>query len=718
MLTSEYFRQRWSWYRPVLSRGDDPAKLSKVNVRRMPIRMTGEDANEFIPYAVESKIEAILGSAVRRLYDYTERYMIKGEKVSAHQLPQSDAVSRLMIRHMRELYPHLPQTLLHHWCADQHGGVALLTLWQNLWKQSWKQDQADSAPWVVAVNVLMLKLLRMAISKLPSDYPEYTDHVMLRVVGGLYHWALQNFLKNQLEGVVEVTRISTYESMIIPATPVAFLYQQPNDALLFDDRKVILSYGLEPDIVPRMHEMRAKLGPKNEAGMMALLGKDRMGDHLLKRTWVRLCLQELAEKSGVAAVMELTLDSKSMDRFISRPDSIGPVIVQALESNRDMPFAAWCLAQIQGGRAAEKAGSPWQRDDRTLMAYRVFDEDIKVERARRESEKSWGDRHEAIASKGRKGPEADKLFLKAYEEGKIVYLQTDTTKSLHSGTSLAARQACLKVDWSDYLAGMSALSSDNAKNFLQKTFLPSVIEAVYGRDGVYPDECSASGCMLRGDSMSLFNVGVHLRKMLRDWYRSAAEGQDKGEIPAVSMCMSMVGDWSFVEIDHARLGKQKLTFGMALVQAASGVSRDCGVGRLIAFGDQQAKKKPLGGVRVESLDAGGGQIVHVLCNNGFALTASAVADLTGELGKRAKIREYRHRRADVQPLLPQFRITAGRFDLITVQQKGAESEPPDMLLYVGQPCLAGVDVDMYELLEKDSDTTAAIMQHCLPIWGR
>lgn len=236
MLSPEYFEYRWSWYRPILHQGESAAIRCRVDARRLPMRVPGEDAREYVPYVMSPSISNVFDVAVKRLYDYSVKYMIDGERVSAHQLPKMNPVARMMMKHLHALYPHLPQSLLHHWCADEKAGLALLQVWQNMWKQSWKQDQEDTAPWVPAVNVLMLRMVRDAIAKLPNEHPAHNDHIMVSVLGGLYDWALRGFLKQHVDGAVEVTRVATYESMIIPATPIAFFYRQPGDNLLAEDR--------------------------------------------------------------------------------------------------------------------------------------------------------------------------------------------------------------------------------------------------------------------------------------------------------------------------------------------------------------------------------------------------------------------------------------------------------------------------------------------------
>ena len=714
MISPAYFAYRWSWYQPILNRGEDPASRCKVDVRRLPLRVPGEDAGEYIPYAVHSEVLQSVSGSLRRLQEYAIEYMVRGGKVSAHQLPTMDAVSRAMAKHLRKLYPHLPFHLLHHWCADEQGAPALLQVWQDMWSKGWKQDQADAAPWVPAVNVLLLKLMREAIVRLPNEEAATTDHVMLCVVGGLYAWALQEFLKQHLEGTVEVTRIATYESMILPATPIAFLYRQPEESLLFDDRHVIRAYGLEPEIVPRMRDLRVKLGPKNEAGMLGLLGKDRLGAHLLRRSWARLALWELAEKSRNGVWMQWVLHAKKLDQLLSKPEKLDEALVRSMQPYRDQAFANWFLAQVEGGRAARKAGEPWLIDDRTVMAFRVFDEDVKVEIARRKAERSWLNRRAIIAGKGR-GTEADKLLQEAYREGQIVLIQPGADTSLHSGASLAAKQGCLRIEWSDYLAGMGALHGTAAGAFLSQTFLPGVMSIVEGRHNLFMDECSASGCLLRGAILDLLELGIALRRQFRDWHREIAEAAEDTHMPAVSMCMALIGDWTSAEVHHAQLGDQKIAFALSVPQADAGVSRDCGVGRLIAYRDHKAGLQPLGGVRVESLDTGAGQRVQVLYNNGFALTAPVMAELTSVLREKASIREYRLDRQQCKDVLGEFRLPGGELDLISVQTKG-DDNAPFLFVQAGRPCLGGVDVELFELLDSESRAAKLIVTKGLPSW--
>ncbi|MFQ5519364.1 MAG: hypothetical protein ACE5E3_05105, partial [Mariprofundus sp.] len=531
MISPDYFSFRWSWYRPILNRQEQPADRCAVEVRRLPIRMAGEDASEYIPYTVHPDVEWAISDSLRRLQDYTLRYVVQGGKISGHKLPNMDKKVRSMVAYLRKQNPHLSRDLLHHWCADPKGATALLQVCEVLWEQGWRQDQADASPWVPAVNVLLLKLIRQGFADLSGEHVEKTSHVLLCVIGGLYAWALQHFLKRYLEGVVEVTRIASYESMMLPATPMAFLQHQPDISLLGDDRRVIRAYGLEPEIVPRMRLLRSKVGMHNEGGMLQLLAKDKLGAHLQRRTWVRLSLWKLAMDSGFGGWMTFVLDAKQLDQLLSGQVKLDGSALENLQANQEHPVAKWLLAHLQGGSAAKAAGEPWMQDNITLMAFRVFDEDVKVEVARRQAESSWRDRKNSLADKqktaasspgsasrssglrsvrglpGGQQAETDMLLQQAWKDGDLVLIQPDVTKALHSGQALSQRQGCLKIEWSEYLARLHGLHGGEATNFISKTFLPGLLAIVESREGLFLDNSSASGCLLRGSVLVLAQCG-------------------------------------------------------------------------------------------------------------------------------------------------------------------------------------------------------------------
>jgi len=711
MLSAGYFDFRWSWYRPILNRGEAIASRCRVDVRRLPVRYTGEDGKEYVPYAVRSETSKIIYTAMRHLQEYSVRYMINGEKVSAHQLPNMNPVARMMVKHLRSRYPHLPSMLLHHWCADEKGGLALFEMWQSMWRQSWKQDQADNAPWVAAVNILILKMIRESIGQLPKEHEAHTDHIMVCVAGGLFNWALRNFLKQHVEGAVEVTRIATYEAAMVPVTPLAFLYRQPNDSLLGDDRFVIMAYGLEPDIVPRMRQLRAKVELKHEAGILPLLAKDPMGEHMLRRSWARLALWELAEKTGQGIWMQWVLNAKKLDQLLAKPELLADAAVKLLESSADHPLAAWVLAKRNPKLKADKA--PWLKDDRVLNAFRVFEEDVGVECARRQAEKTWLDRRVDLAGKGRSA-EVDSALLAAWKEGKLVYFQ-DSEQSLHSGGSLSSSQACLRIDWADYLARMCAAHVD-FKVFLNASFMPGILTIIERQAQVFLDTLNASGCLLRGDVSVLIKVGSDIREAMNQFYRDAVESDGKGKVPSASMCMAMLGAWTVVEHQHREMGDFRLASGLSLAQADAGISHDSGIKKLIELRDYDANLTGLGGVRIDVVDSGTGKNVPVLFNQGFALTEAVMTEYLSLAKNRMHVKQFSRERNKATSIFASYRLLGDVFDLVVITPR---NERENMMLFVkvGTPNLNGSSIDLYELLDPSTAASELIRHELLTSWG-
>ena len=737
MISPDYFDFRWSWYRPILNRQEQPSDCCNVEVRRLPIRISGQDAGDYIPYAVDASIDQAISTSLRRLQDYAIQYMVRGEKVSAHKLPQMNARTREMVAYLRKQNPHLSRDLLHHWCADPQGAIALLQVCEVLWEQGWKQDLADAAPWVSAVNVLLLKLIRNAVASLPNEEEATTNHVMLNVLGDLYVWALQVFLKRYLEGVVEVRRIANYESMMLPATPMVFLHHQPDISLLADDSLIIRAYGLEPEIVPQLRYLRAKVGAKNEGGILALLAKEQLGAHLLRRTWARLSLWKLAVQSGHGAWMRWVLNAKQLDQLLAGQSQPDAASIENLRQFKDEPVATWLLAQLEGGRTQQNADEPWLRDGITLMAFRVFDEDVKVEVARRKAERVWVDKNAGVSGtkqtrstgglrgkhglRSASGAKSNEGFEKAWQDGELVLIQADVTKALHSGKALSLRHGCLRVEWSDYLIRMHALSSADAEAYLAEEFLPGVLTVVERYDGLFLDECSASGCLLRGPVLNLVEAGIGLRHSMRQWClsKSTRDGIDASEIyfPALSMCLDITGEWTYAEQTHAKFGQHRVAFALAVPQVDAGVTRDTSIGQLIDMRDNKLGLKPVGGVRVEAVATGTGQTVQMLHNAGFILTAAAVTELTSVLADKANINNFHPDEKQLEGILSGYRLPRCGLELLTMQRHGVENEPPWLLMKVGKPSLAGVDVDIFELLDTDSETAQLIVNQGLRQWA-
>lgn len=716
MISPEYFSLRWSRYQSIFNRREQPSDCCMVEVRRLPIRVSSRDTGEYIPYIVDAPVDRAISISLHRLQDYAIQYMVQGEKVLSHKLPQMNAKTREVHAYLRKQNPHLPRDLLHHWCADPQGATALLQVCEVLWEHGWKQDQADGAPWVPAINVLLLKLIRNAVASLPNNEEGITDHVMMNVIGSLYMWALQSFKERCLEGMAE-----SYESMILPVTPMAFCYHQPDSSLLADDSGVIRAYGLEPEIVSQIRYLKTKMSMKDEGRMLTVLAQDKLGANLLRRIWARLSLWKLAMQSEHGAWMRWVLDAKQLDQLLAGQSQPDAASIENLKAFKDEPVAAWLLAQMEGGRAQRKAGEPWLRDGITLLAFQVFDEDIKMEVARRKAENSWQDKRpelsrnkKALGTSGLKGLSGFEVE-QAWQEGELVLIQADDiTKALHSGKALSLRHGCLRIEWSDYLARMHVLSGAASDDYLAREFLPGVLAVLETYDDLFLDECSASGCLLRGSVLGLLEAGIELRHEMRNWCLSKSTKEIN--FPALSMCLDMTGEWTYAEQKHAKLGQHRIAFALAVPQVDAGVTRDASIEKLVHARNSKLGLKPVGGVCVEVVATGTGQTVQMLYNTGFLLTAATVAELTSVLANKASIRDLRPHEKQVKGVLDGYRLPRGGLELLVVQKNGVEDEPPWLLMKVGKPCLAGVDVDIFELLDSDSEPARQIVSQGLSQW--
>ena len=717
MLSPDYFAYRWSWYKPIITQGESVTKRCRVDARRLPLCVPGEDAREYVPYAIQSELASTFTHAVNRLHDYSVKYMIDNVKVSAHQLPQMSPIARVMFKHLQGLYPHLPITLLHHWCADEFGGLALLNVLNRMWEQSWEQDKLDLAPWVPAVNVLILFLVRKAISNLPNKNPLHTDRIMVSVLGGMYDWSLRAFLKKHVDGAVEMTRIATYETMMIPTTPMAFLYQQPDSNLLADEPSIISAYGLDPDLLPRMREIRKKVGVRNEAGITALVAKDRMGEHVLKRSWARLSLWALAQKTKQGVWMQWVEDKKKLDALIARPGRLPSAVVKLLESAKsDHPVAGWLLAereQAEKGKKAKPIGTPWLQDEVVLNAFRVFEEDVKVESERRKQESLWMDKAPQIV-KEKRGDEAVKALEKAYENGDLAYFQKDATRSLHSGTALAAKQGCLRIEWSDYLAGMSLMVT-NRVAFLDEYFVPDIVQLIHKQDNVFLDDLSASGCYIRGGIRELVAVGHHLKAQLQGWFKNISDDKMDANMPPISMCIGLLGNWDFIKYQSKSKGDFTLAFSMSVAQVEAGTTHDIGVGRLLSNREEKLRKLPLGSVRVDKFESGAGGAEYLLHNHGFVLTSQAMNEFASSMRNKSVVKEFQPENAAAKAVLRDYRIPPNGLKVICVRPRGDEGKV-FIFVRVGRPSLAGMDTDIYELLDERNPVVQKIYHEGLPRW--
>ncbi|HKJ83450.1 MAG TPA: hypothetical protein VJ961_05480 [Mariprofundaceae bacterium] len=697
MLSSGYFRYRWSFYRPILERGENPADLCRIDASELPLHMVGEDAREYIPYAVHPELSKSLSASIRRLHDYMERYVIRGEKVSAHQLPVPDATSRGMMQHLRAIYPHLSSHLLRHWCADPYGGIALHRTLQALWKQAWRQERQERAPWAVAVNILLLRLLRTTISQLPEASAGQANHVVMSVIGGAYLWSMQRFLETNAEHAVEVERIPRHEVLIIPATPIAF-FPKTEDGLFSDAPHLLLSYGLEPDLAPRMRSVMREASGLTGKEILARLARDRMGDHLLKRSWARLCLWDLAASSGQGAWMTWALDSKRLDQLLTRTKELAGVLEDSLEPMRGHLFADWLLAQMQADRKADQL-TPWRQDLRTLMAFRVFDADVHVETARRRSERAWYDRYADIVGKGR-GDEASRALESAFHAGKVVLLQPDFSRPLHVGKGFSGQQAALRVDWTDYLHGMHNLYEGNMQRFLEQVFMPGVLQLLECREGVFLDEFGGSGCSLRGEPLILLQTGMSLCRQLHLWYSEMQKSDaEEDGWPAPSTCLALSGNWTVATHTHPRFGQFRMAYAPALREAVVGVAHRDG-----PDWPGERGRRPLG--RVHLIESG-------VDNHGFVVTGDALQAAMSATGGSAEVLETTLKRGEAESLLPGFLLPDGDFRAVLIREGDSRDDLTVLAVHAGQARLAGRVTALFELLDVDSAVARLILTKVL-----
>ncbi|MDQ6981849.1 MAG: hypothetical protein Q9M08_02420 [Mariprofundus sp.] len=751
MISPDYFSLRWRLYQAALNRQEQPVGYCNVEVRRLPVRVSGEDAFEYVPYAVHPEIERTISTSLCKLQDYAVRYIVKGDKVSAHQLPQMDKAIHRMVAYLRKQNPYLSPDLLHHWCVDPKGAMALLRVYEVLWEQAWRQDRMDAAPWLPAVNILLLKLIRQNITELSSEHMDQTGDVILNVLGGIYTWKLQSFLESHLEGESDMDHIASYALMMLPVTPMAFLQYQLDASLLGDDSRVIRAYGLEPEIVPRMRYLHAKGGAHNENEMLQLLAEDQLGARLQRRTWVRMSLWKLSVDSGCGGWMRFVQNAKRLDQLLSGNIHLEGILMKNLQANQETPVARWLLEQSTGSRTKKSMGDPWLKDNITLLAFRVFEEDVRVEVALRLSEKTWRDRKQGFDGTGalataphrpdgvnrssdifsgggfrgdrlgsRKAGDSETALNKAWHDGELILIQPDVTKALHSGRALSQRQGCLKVEWSEYLAKIHALHGGNASDFMAKTFLPGVLALIGNRDKLFLDMCSASGCLLRGSALELAETGIALRIRLRGWLVESLSRYniaiDDVHMPALSMCMGMAGEWTFAELTDSKQGQQRIAFSQAICQVDAGVCRDSNVERLLHVRDAKHGVKSIGRVNVRAVKVADGQIVQMLHNTGFAFTASAKTELTAMLANKAVIRNFRLDKLQVQGVLDGYCLPPGGLDLLVIQRHGYESESPWLLMKAGKPSLAGINMDIFELLDGDLLASQCIIEHGLKRW--
>jgi len=690
MITPEFFNDRWSWYRPILERGEEPAQRAVIEVQRLPLRVPGEDAREYIPFAAHPDLRKALAGSLARLAEFARRYLVEGKKVSAHTLPRMDAAARARVQLLRHWYPHLPLNLLHHWCADAQGAPSFVAAARAVWLQGWRQEEADRAPWVKATSILLLRLIREAAKGAMRDAPEIVEHAMLSVAGTVFAEEIRAFLREQLGGDVDPTRIASYEAMMLPATPIVFLAREIPDALLADDARLIRLYGLEPELLPRMRALRERLGWRNEGGMLNLLGRDRLGNHLLRRAWARLSIWDLAVRTKDGRWMQWVLDVKKLDRLLMRGEMPPDAMLAQLQAHADVPFAGWLLAYAKEKRRDAGEQGPWLTDERTLNAFRVFEEDVRIEITRRRSERCWLDRSEQIVGR-LKGPEAIKRLEQAWKDGEIAWLQLAPAPLLGEARGALGTQGLLRVSWSAYLAKLTARLQDEAEEFLLQRFLPRVEETLKRKD-VFLDAVDGSGCLARGAVQPLFFAACDLRTLLQElWQEGAQEG---APLPALPMALSLAEHWISAEREGRRLH-----LSSAVAEADALLAHDAGVAELATLRERKAGVFP-GRVRIVRLSLGGAQ-VSLLHNEGLVLTAPFVMELIRAFEKRGKALNVHLDAARAKATLSGLWIEPEGLELVLLRRHNEEGF--HLLRQAGKIACNGRKVQLFEWVNEETE---------------
>jgi len=140
------------------------------------------------------------------------------------------------------------------------------------------------------------------------------------------------------------------------------------------------------------------------------------------------------------------------------------------------------------------------------------------------------------------------------------------------------------------------------------------------------------------------------------------------------------------------------------------------MGSLMHDRDAKANVQPIGRVNVEVLKTVDGESIPMLHNAGFALTASAMTELTTLLAQKTSLKSLRLKPSQVKGVLDGYRLPPGCLELLVIQPFSSADESPWVLMKAGKPNLAGVEVDMFELLDPDVRATRQIIEYGLMRW--
>ncbi|MDQ6995040.1 MAG: hypothetical protein Q9M18_05535, partial [Mariprofundaceae bacterium] len=407
--------------------------------------------------------------------------------------------------------------------------------------------------------------------------------------------------------------------------------------------------------------------------------------------------------------------------LITRPETLPQAAVDLLSQSIEFPIAAWILARLNP-KTKKKANldTPWLKDERVLQAFRVFEEDVAIEQRRRKAEVVWIDRHEAVAGKGR-GKEVEQALNQAWEAGTLIYFQ-GAEASLHSGSSLSAQQACLRIDCATYLYDIGNISN-NFEHLIKDKLTAKIFHQLQQSKNIFMDYINGTGCLLRGDVVELLHEGYAIYRLMHELYIESDNEDDKTNaiqtskinksIPSPSICMTMQGDWNVVNGAHPAWGEFRIASSAAMAQASAGLAHDENIARLIAWKNKKTNKLSLGGIHIEGVDIGGGNMLPILHNQGFAVSNTVMHAYADEMTQSAQVKELSLDREQASAVFSKYRITGNTFDITTVMYED------EILVFtkVGVTRLNGRTTEMYELLQPTSDAANLIRSEMLMSWA-
>ncbi len=718
------------------SLGDrQPVGLCHIDMRQMPLVIVGEDALQYIPFGLHPDISTLPLLVVRRLRELMLQYMVEGITVSAHTLPKQDTQTHTMMQALRASQPNLSGHLLHHWCADEHGGRLLRRFLQENWQKAWNiaVDRSELPAnevrllWLAAVNMLMVRLLREGIKQLPDEHADMLDMVLVQVLGASFHWLLHEFSEHQIN-VNDAQRLQVVQALAIPVPALAFFRNQPRGRIFSDAAHMVVAYGMETELLPCLRQMFSTESQMTARQVLDGLAADHLGDHLLQRSWARLSLRDIGEKTGQGMWVKWALDARRLDKLLSSPEQVASEFSDALQLVADHPFAAWLLAHGDKGLFGKSRSdaTPWREDETTVQAFLLFEEDAKLERERRISEQRWLNRETELIGEGR-GSEAGRILGEAHAKGNIVLLQKDTKVPLMRGVGGCVAQACLRVEWSEYLRIVERRSGPGMGEFLDVVFQPGIVQLLNHQDGIFMDGYSASGLLLRGNAAALLLIALALREVLFSWLQEldvlelgVRENGASVDDPVVCMCLAAGGEWSMSgnkgNALNGNLLKGKLAFSPGFAQAESAVSRNDGLERLLRSIDERSGRKPLGSVRVDALKMADGKSVPILCNRGFVITGTALKGLS-QSARQWHLQRFSVSTAQLGQQLSAYHLPGGKLEGVSAQLGEEAKVDTNVLLMVnvGKVLLAGSVEDVFEVLDT-GNPVHTLISAALPGW--